>query len=400
MKHLLFLWLLLFCAVGASAQENAPAPQKIPVEYADIVLAGNLIKSSKPFNDLTNDSTLTQKRAALNEPEVRQALDLARGWLTRFAGPKADLAILDDGVFAGFAGARQIGRAFLVQQYVFMADGRISEAIDTTRDALVLSRALSSHSIIGWLVGVAITQFMIQRLVDNHLEQLSVRDCNRLALLADDWMKSPSLLPMALEREHQSMIVLLKKQLALSDTKQIEEVIAGMADESEKPRMLEQFARQGPDGVKQMLIRAEDRIDQAYRRIQLALATPYWEQQPAPAPEAKDEDMGAVIADALMPTFQNLVDRSVRQQVMARMLGCHAAIRRYRWEYGKVPGALKVLKLGRMGVDPFSGQEFVYKPEGGTRYSLESLGPLAKDDNGKTIPGQHVSLIQTNYSAK
>src|SRR5262249_2182542 len=134
---------------------------------------------------------------------------------------------------------------------------------------------------------------------------------------------------------------------------------------------------------------------------QLALTQPYWERSqqhesienqanPSGAPDA-----GAALARVMMPTMENILDRHAQQQSLARMLACHAAIRKFRWENDRLPTSLVELKLGALAIDPFSGQPLGYKTLTLTTYRLEAIGPLARDENGKTIAGQHEPVTFT-----
>jgi hypothetical protein len=63
----------------------------------------------------------------------------------------------------------------------------------------------------------------------------------------------------------------------------------------------------------------------------------------------------------------------MRRLAVARLLGCHAAIRRFRWENQRLPISLEELELGELALDPFTEQEFAYKvAQNG--FTLESAG--------------------------
>lgn len=395
MKSLSFLWLLLFCTVGASAQDPAPSPEPVLAEYADAVLAADMVRSCKPFMDLKDDSTLTQKRTAMNEPDMRHAFDLVRGWLARFTAPRTQYDPLAPAFGRTHGGIRLLGQAFLIRQYVLMADGRISEAIDVTRDAIVMSRAWSGENLTSWLSAVAIVEKMTKALVDNHLEQLSVRDCERLRILAEDWEKAPSTLPSVMERGRLEHIATFEKLFARTNATDLRQQLQSVFDAKPNARIADRIAQTDDQGLKQMLAGIEHYIDRMYRDVQVALDAPYWERAPDARIEVDRDDAGGAIGAVMVGPYNGVINRGTRLKATMRMLGCHAAIRRYRWEHMKLPGTLKELKLGRMAIDPFSGQEFLYKTAGGTHYALESVGPWARDDTGALVPGQRKAIVQT-----
>jgi hypothetical protein len=234
-----------------------------------------------------------------------------------------------------------------VQQYVSLAGGRVGDALDYARDSLRLAYWIEAHSLLGSLTGFAIeTQTIMQ--LGKRLDQLSVRDCGRLMNLAQEWNRAASPLAIALERERVAGLNRLRATLPkdLSDT--------------EAQKRMDAFARS---------------INRVYEQVQKRLKTPYWEhtQDETPAP-ANPDDPGKVLAETLLPVFDKAADAYTRRQALAKMLGCHAAIRRHFWEVGTYPATLAELKLGEMATDPFTGKEFAYKAEG-MKYTLESAGP-------------------------
>jgi hypothetical protein len=68
------------------------------------------------------------------------------------------------------------------------------------------------------------------------------------------------------------------------------------------------------------------------------------------------------------------------------MLGVHAAIRRYRWEYRRLPDSLEQLKLGAVAIDPFTGKPLAYRRVDDRSYTLSSIGPDLPDAQGVRQP--------------
>ncbi|SRR5579884_556689 len=400
------LWFLASLSAIATlpqARAQEALPQKAEPGYEALVEAARLIKTSKVLEAATDPSaTLMQKRLALEDKPVAQALDLMDAWLSRPVNPEAELDLQSDSFISAMGGVRALARALAVRQYVLLADGHVGEAIEVMRDGLRLGYAIENHSLIGWLVAQAIHQIVIRPFVE-HLDQLSVRDCERLYGLVQDWLSAPDLLPDALERERQSAILLLRKATEHEGTGGLEQLFqemeegAGGALDEDSQKMLAQVQGLTPQGVQELIATTEASINAAYRQVQLALRTPYWEQKRPlalnPDGAKPGNNLGTQLALTLRPAFEGVVDRHTSQQAMARLLGCHAAIRRYRWEHNRLPATLAELKLGDMAVDPFSGQEFLYKR--GTRdYQLESIGPPAYDA-GHPVPGQRVPVTLT-----
>jgi hypothetical protein len=74
-----------------------------------------------------------------------------------------------------------------------------------------------------------------------------------------------------------------------------------------------------------------------------------------------------------------------------RLLAVHALIRRYRWEYNKLPNTLADLRADDLVIDPFTNSPLTYQRDG-DRYTLYSQGPPKRDDNGQTVSNEHVPV--------
>jgi hypothetical protein len=78
---------------------------------------------------------------------------------------------------------------------------------------------------------------------------------------------------------------------------------------------------------------------------------------------------------------------------MIRLLACHCAIRRHKWEHERLPASLAVLNLREMAVDPFTGQPLKYQLQGAS-YRLTSAGPTAPADDPQAVDGRRpVSIV-------
>ncbi len=397
MKLCLMLLGIVFCSI-ACAQDQPPP--KVDPAYELLYQAGELVKADQALDTAeATAATLTQKRMAISDKPVVQAFDLMHRWLDTPAAPTTPLDL--DTPLPMLQGARALSRALVLKHYVLMADGRIPEAIETMRDGLRLAYALEDHSLIGWLVGRAINA-MVARELTEHLDQLSAPDCDRLFRLAQAWAAAPDPLPTALEREREAEVAELRKSFDKDFRTLIQE---GHTDsngvmDADGVRMTAQadvFGTQSQEARKALLARVEAGIDATFRSAQLSLRTPYWEQpQPNEALDAAQPgaDFGSQLTRLITPTLSVITDRYTQQQAAARLLGCHAALRRYKWENGRYPAALEQLKIGDMITDPFNGKPFDYKVSG-AEYQLQSLGPLARDNNNQVVPGQHVPFTLT-----
>jgi hypothetical protein len=367
---------LCCCAIAwpnvALAQQKTPP--KVAPGYETLYTAGELVKSSQAL-DAAEDpgATLGQKRLALSDKPVTQALNLLQHWLDDPALPTAVSDPDDEGMVSFLSGSRALARALGVQQYVLLADGRNTEAIDTLHEGLRLCYAIGDHNLIGWLSGVAISAVVVKTVTD-HLDQFSQRDCDHLYRLAQEWASSPDPAPAALEWERRAEMSYLEKAFA----KGFDNLIHDTADDPDEAPVIAQLQRLNPEMAKQVLAHVEATINAAYQQEQLMLQKPYWERsEQMPNALPSDNDLAAQIVKIVLPSLDRIGDRYTRQVATARLLGCHAAIRSYRWEHNHLPASLDELKIGDMAKDPFNGQPFVYK-QSGAGYQLESAGPQAR----------------------
>ena len=61
-----------------------------------------------------------------------------------------------------------------------------------------------------------------------------------------------------------------------------------------------------------------------------------------------DGTLAGRFASWMTPAMGKIGDAYAREQARVRVLACHAAILRYRWEHDRLPPSLDVLKLGEL----------------------------------------------------
>ena len=222
------------------------------------------------------------------------------------------------------------------------------DAIDTTRDTLRLAYTLQNHSLIGIMGGVALETFAVGGL-NPHLDQLSLPDCQALAQLAQDWSGTQDILSFTLKREYILGMERLRVQVGESNPQYKEISVA----------------------VKQM-----------YEDMLVLQAKPYLQRTELVLQGDIEARRGAdVIIGTLRPVVLRAFDSYTKRLAQARMLFCHATIRRYRWENHKLPASLEELRVGDMGIDPFTDQPFKYVVQEAT-FTLTSAGPFERDSTG------------------
>ncbi len=124
-------------------------------------------------------------------------------------------------------------------------------------------------------------------------------------------------------------------------------------------------------------------LDGFFNRLIAEMKRPAWEREPV---ELHEHSLAARYAASVVAIMQSVSDLYPREEARVRLLACHAALRRYRWEYEKLPPSLEVLNLGDLTTDPFTGQPLRYEVSGKT-YQLTSAGPTATE-NSKAVNGR------------
>jgi hypothetical protein len=121
---------------------------------------------------------------------------------------------------------------------------------------------------------------------------------------------------------------------------------------------------------------------------------------PMPQPPSQSdpaERLAARLMSVFLPAVSSITAKFTQIRIQVQLLGVHAAIRRFRWEHDRLPDTLADLRLGALGVDPYTGRALVYDRIGGDTaaavYALSSAGPIKRDEENKPMPGQRVPIL-------
>jgi hypothetical protein len=373
--------------------------------YEELVQAGDLVRNNEAGQAATaTGATLDAKRRALADPDVKRALALVRRGLNKpIRSPRTEFTagtLLPD-----FAPLRHLARLLAVEQYVALADGRTGDAISALRDGLRIAHAPKGDLIIGGLVGAVMDAIVLNRLA-RHLDQMSARDCDRLVALAREYLRTPDPTFVTLDNERRMALATLDLLRRFPDHFP---TYAGVEDEDETTepdplaRDIEALAAD-PAALEQVVSRAEAQVNAFYAAQAAAYRLPPHQRPdevPLPQTPAPQSDpaqrLVAQLMDLLLPAVSGATTRFTQARIQVQLLGVHAAIRRFRWEHDRLPETLADLRLGNLGVDPYSGRPLVYERIGGndtaTTYTLASVGPTKRDDEDKPVPGQRVPIL-------
>jgi hypothetical protein len=338
---------------------------------------------------------LAFKRRVLRDPTVIKALTLLREGVAKpVFSPRVRPTYTT--LLPELAPFRSLARLLQLQQYVFLADGRTAEAIANARLGLRLGRVIQTDTLISGLVGIAVSTISL-RSMGTHLAQLSARDCELLYQVCMEWLNQPDPQIAILEAERRAIRNVLEDMTA--EVKQkgpaaLKESF-GLDDEQflKAQGFLKELETGSPEALDRLIRQVEARLDEVFMRHRSELARPPW-QRAVFKPEALNRG-GPVdwAAEMLLPSLSLVSDRYTREMAQVRLLACHCAILRHRWEHDRLPRNLEVLKLGPLALDPFTGQSLQYRVQG-LRYTLTSAGPRAEADDPEAVNGRRpVSLV-------
>ena len=154
--------------------------------------------------------------------------------------------------------------------------------------------------------------------------------------------------------------------------------------------MIAQIKNLDDNGWKQLMVRTASGVDQIYAKAARDVQTPIYKRG-APQKLNVEKDLvgniEGLMVSALSPQLEKLQTGYVQRQTYAHLLGCHAAIHQFQWENNRLPATLKeLISLRSLATDPFSGNELIYKLDKEGGYTVESVGPIVYDKEGKEKP--------------
>ena len=358
------------------------APRDANNGFPDLMAAAESLQKSKLFpKTLEADATLTLKRRVMQDPPVRRALSLLRQGLAKPVNlPRSDPSLVN---FPQLAKFRSLARLLMVEQYVLLADGKVSAAVSSLRDGLRMGYLLMDDTLISGLVGVAVEAISLNMIARN-MQQLSARDCEQVFALVLERLNAPDplLRVMQGERDFQRRMLreTLRQAMQPPRSESAEEPVE--REELQMREILHQL-RQNPAAMVSFEKEVDDLMMARFDLLFAELKKPLWERKEIQQ-ELPDTSAGRLVGILMQVTGSPRTTESLtRGQVNVQLLGVHAAICRYRWEHNRLPDSLQALRLGSLAIDPFTGQPLVYKRLDERSYELYSAGPMVYNEQGQ-----------------
>ena len=361
--------------------------------YEELVAACDELSNSKLFHNVDEkgqSATLTEKRQVLADRHVAAALQLIHEGLRKPIRSPRD-SVTYTTLLPEFAGFRRLARLLVMQQYVFFSDGRNEDAINNLREGLRLADAIQTDTIIAGLVGVAI-EAMETRAIGDHLDQLSARDTEQLYQVSMEALTRSDPLSTVLDGERRAEMQTIQD---LVKNYQAQGATALTEGTGEKPGPELDAIAKGlatPTDAEQLVREVQKRMGQLFTQELQEAQKPLWQRSRLGGVPLDDGTPAGAMMNLISPTLDKVMDTYGRRESMLRILACHCAILRFRWEHGRVPDSLERLELGDLVLDPFTGKELEYHPHG-RRYVLTSVGPETTADDPQNVNGRRPVTI-------
>ena len=368
--------------------------------YEDLVLAGDLIRSSPAQAHQDDAVTLAQKRRVVQDEKVSRAIQMVHEAVQKPIINPRDLGKMDENTtFKEFSLFRNIARMMAIKEYVLLADGYVGAAIDVMFDGMKMANGIQKGTLIAGLVGIAIDAIMTQPIA-KHFDQLSVRNCDQIlgaVRQALEWDSG------ALQMFNVEQGLNLKSVEAMKDKAKLDEFLKTSFANPNQPSAEELVENAENQPLRDQAARSQEALDSlideavSLSKKQYALAKanldlPYFKRAKITEPDPRSS-LAALLYSKSYFTMTNALNKYTQFEAMLHLLGTHASIMKYEWNHNALPGSLKDLETDRLYspeivYDPFTGKPLIYKLIG-KQYDLSSAGA---DGAGYYLPFRKKTL--------
>jgi len=256
--------------------------------------------------------------------------------------------------------------------------GREGEALQRARDLMRFGEQIRTEGIfIHYLVGVFVSESALEALREWLPQIQSPRTLESIIVLARDAEQRRASLRTAFTHEYYFGLALHRDfahgKLKLRDLER-DWGFDGLSSPSLDALLL-QSSVGAPFVVKLSLREYQHYYNQLFAEFE----KPPWERKPVPTNPKR------LINQILFSVFDWVTVQEQSSMATIRLLGCYAAIKRYRQQRGAYPPSLEALRpeLGEMIIDPFTGKPFVYRVDPERGFQLYSVGENRADDGGR-----------------
>ena len=281
-------------------------------------------------------------------------------------------------LFKEFAEFRRLARAESLAIRDALAAGREDEALLRLQALLRFSEQIRTEgTLIHYFVGVAVSEMGLEPLREWLPQLQSPKTLEAIVMLARDAEQRRTPLRTALTHEYYLGLA-FHRDLAQGKLK-LQHLERDWGFNSLDPPTLDALLLRSGIGAPFVVKPSLREYQHYYDQLFAELEKPPWERKPVPINPKR------FLNQLLFPVFDGATKREQSSTAIIRLLGCYAAVKRYRQQRGAYPPSLEALRpeLGEMIIDPFTGKPFMYRTHPKRGFQLYSVGENLNDDGGR-----------------
>ena len=369
--------------------------------YEEFVMAVDLLNASpacQEYEKADDEPTLTMKRRVLADPMAQRVLATMRTGLRKHIQssqqtPELQTLVPELKIF------RSVGRLLCAEMDVLFADGKTAQGIDCLNDGLNFGRSVQVGTLISGVVGLYIENITL-RTFSHHLNQLTIRDCDKLIRVANHHLKQP---------DPQIALVTSERDMYLRSFRKYRTDAGGLLDKLDPGPNASvsdhnnyanvcRLVRANPDSGATIFDQATELVGSHFDQTLTEIKRPVWERK-YPGPTERNSPAAKLIYSICPPSYSRMGDRFASEQVLLQILGVHAAVLHYWRQHHHLPNNVEELKLGKLVIDPFTGKSLSYKRFGDQAYEISSIGAY-DPGNSKHPPTGQLVPITVSYPSQ
>lgn len=359
------------CAVSVQGQTLLERTIGTPTGtngYEEYLMAADLVSGdafTKMVESISGGGTGTFLEANLAlRDRFGRALELVRsGNAKGVKDPRAAYTLTTE--FPELSPFRSLGRLFLADAYVHLAEGRSEAAAKDLADCIEFGRRIQITTTISMLVGSSIQNGAFTE-VRRRAIGFSIKALPPLTQVAQrlSALEPPVRTTLRTEIEFIQWFAeeVLSGRASLDD----------FADADERAFIALRRIQSAPASRKQSFLAGlRSALSGFGEQLARMLARPVREWRELSPPESSDPDVQEFLS--VMPDLSGLVKRSAVQQVRYRLLAAYCAVLEYKWNHDALPPNLDSLPDPGVASDPMSDGLMGYERRG-NEFELYSRG--------------------------
>jgi hypothetical protein len=362
--------------------------------YEEFAQAADLSNASKPWQEYERGGSdaLDLKRRVLADPLNQRALEAVRAGMRKpivYPHPAEELTTL----LPELRDFRSVGRLIKTEMEVRLADGQTSKALDCLDDGLSFGRGVQAGALNSGVVGLLVENTILKSF-SRHLDQLNLRDCDKLSGIARRRLTQEDVQPGIVSRERAVYARTFRNHrsdaLGLLSTLDPGPNASRTArtEFSDVREMLRRKPEEGPALVDSMV----ELINTHYIATLGELKRPVWARG-YPATQDRSSPAARLLFAICPRSYAQCGDRFASERTLLQLIAVHAAVIRYRIQHKHLPDELEQVNPGDIGTDVFTGGPLRFTRLGEDKWEVSSAGPWDRGDESSGSGGRRTPII-------